>query len=202
MHTQEPDYSDVPEAEYDWSKSIYSNISKLIPKDALQPLGRHVTLTHYVDANLYHNMLTGHSITGILHFMNKTPIDWYSKKQATIETATYGSEFVAAHTCVDQVVDLRLTFCHLGVAIREKSYMFGDNKSVVDSSTKPHSKLHKRHNALSFHCVREAIASKFVNFLSWKVQPIRCHEQTLGLPTGLDHAQPNLVLLWRYGRTL
>ena len=53
---------------------------------------------------------------------------------------------------------------YLGVPIREKSYMFGDNKSVVNSSTKPHSKLHKIHNALSFHCVCEAIASKFVNF--------------------------------------
>ena len=42
--------------------------------------------------------------------------------------------------------------------------MFRDNKSVVNSSSKPHSKLHKRHNALSFHRVHESIASKFVNF--------------------------------------
>ena len=42
--------------------------------------------------------------------------------------------------------------------------MFGDNKSVVDSSTIPHAKLHKRHTALSFHRVREAIAAKFVKF--------------------------------------
>ena len=42
--------------------------------------------------------------------------------------------------------------------------MFGDNRSVVDSSTLPHAKLHKRHNALSFHRVREAIASKVVQF--------------------------------------
>jgi len=50
---------------------------------APKPLGRHVTLMHYVDANLYHNMLTRRSVTGILHLFNKTPIDWYSKKQAT-----------------------------------------------------------------------------------------------------------------------
>ena len=52
----------------------------------------------------------------------------------------YGSTFVAAPTCVDHIVDLWLTLHYLGVPIREKSYMFGDNKSVVDSSTKPHSK--------------------------------------------------------------
>jgi len=42
--------------------------------------------------------------------------------------------------------------------------MFGDNESVVNSSSIPHSKLHKRHTALSFHRVREAVASKYVGF--------------------------------------
>jgi len=37
------------------------------------------------------------------------PINWYSKKQATVETATYGSELVSAHLAVDQIVDLHLT---------------------------------------------------------------------------------------------
>ena len=99
VHTQEPDYSDVPEAEYDLSKSVYGNVSELIPKDTLQPHRRHVALTHYVDANLYHDMLTGCSITGILHFMNKTPIDWYSKKQATIETSASEERTIPGITC-------------------------------------------------------------------------------------------------------
>jgi len=42
--------------------------------------------------------------------------------------------------------------------------MFGDDKSVVNSSACPHAKLHKRHTALSFHRVREAIASKTLVF--------------------------------------
>ena len=42
--------------------------------------------------------------------------------------------------------------------------MFGDNKSVVDSSMQVHAKLHKRHTMLSFHRVREAIASGYVGF--------------------------------------
>jgi hypothetical protein len=37
--------------------------------------------------------------------------------------------------------------------------MFGDNKSVVDSSMQLNAKLHKRHTMLSFHRVREAVAS-------------------------------------------
>ena len=98
---------------------------------------------HYVDANLFHDAHTGRSVTGILHMLNATPIDWYSKKQATVETATYGSVFVAAQVCVEQIIDLRNTLRYLGVPIQEQSYMFGDNKSVVNSLLIPHAKLHK-----------------------------------------------------------
>ena len=42
--------------------------------------------------------------------------------------------------------------------------MFGDNESVVNSATTPHGKLHKRHIMLSYHRVREAIASGMIVF--------------------------------------
>ncbi len=126
---------------------------ELLLDNAPEPLGKSITLTHYVDANLFHDALTGCSVTGILHMVNATPIDWYSKKQATVETATYGSEFVAACTCVEQIVDLHNTLRYLGGPIHERSYIFGDNESVVNSSSVPHAKLHKRHTALSFHRV-------------------------------------------------
>ena len=61
-------------------------------------------------------------------------------------------------------MELRLTLRYLGVPIRDTSYMLGDNKAVVDSSTVPHAKLHKRHNALSFHRVRNAVGSGMVSF--------------------------------------
>ena len=105
------------------------------------------------------------SVTGVLHFINKTPFDWRSKKQATVDTAMYGSEYSSARTCVEQILDLRITLRYLGVPIRSISYMFGDNKSVVDSSMTPNGKLHKRHIALSFHRVRESIAAGIVNYL-------------------------------------
>jgi hypothetical protein len=164
IRTEEPDYSDLPDLEHDWSKSVYGEITEILPHDAPEPLGKYVTLTHFVDANLMHDIVTGRSVTGILHLVNKTPMDWYSKKQATVETATYGSEFVAARICVEQIIDLRNTLRYLGVPIRSKSYMFGDNKSVVDSSMQVHAKLHKRHTMLSFHRVREAVASGMIGF--------------------------------------
>jgi hypothetical protein len=111
-----------------------------------------------------HGIAMGRLVTGILHLVNKTPIEWFSKKQATVETATYGSEFVAARVCGEQTMDLRNTLRFLGVPLRDKSYMFGDNKSVVDSSMQLNAKLHKRHTMLSFHHVREAIAAGILGF--------------------------------------
>ena len=52
---------------------------------------------------------------------------------------------------------------YLGVPVREKSYLFGDNESVVKCRA-PDAKLHKRHTMLSFHRVCEAIASGFLVF--------------------------------------
>ena len=76
-----------------------------------------------------------------------------------METGTYGSEFVAAKTATEQIMDIRQTLRYLGAPITTKSFLFGDNRSVVTSATLPHSTLTKRHNILAFHRVREAIAA-------------------------------------------
>ena len=42
--------------------------------------------------------------------------------------------------------------------------MFGDNETVVNTSSIPHARLHKRHAMLSMHRLREAISSAMVRF--------------------------------------
>ena len=164
IRTEEPDYSDIPEKLFDWEYTCYKGAQEILPKDAPVPRGKRVQLTTYVDANLYHDMVSGRSVTGILHLANKTPIDWFSKLQSTVETATFGSEFVAARTATEQTTDLRNTFRYLGVPVETPTMMFGDNETVVNSSTVPHSKLMKRHNALSYHKTRESIAARILAF--------------------------------------
>ena len=91
------------------------------------------------------------------------PIDWYSKKQGTVETVTFGSEVNAARTAMEQIINLHGTLHYMGVPLRDSSYMFGDN-TVVDSGSLPHAKLHKRHTMLSYHHIHEAITSGMVKF--------------------------------------
>jgi hypothetical protein len=159
-----PDYSALPTKVYDWEQSIYAGAEELIPDDNPIPLGKPVVMTTFVDANLYHDLVTGKSVSSILHLFNKTVIDWYSKKQGTVETATYGSEFVAAHTAMEQIIDLRIKLRYLGVPIKGSTTMFGDNESVVNSASIPHARLHKRHTALLFHRICEGIAAGVAKF--------------------------------------
>jgi hypothetical protein len=164
FRTGRPDYSHLEEPNVDWTYSVYGNVMEEIPIDMPKPLGKPVVHTCFVDANLLHDLITGRSATGILHMLNTTPIDFTSKRQDTVETATYGSEFIAARIATEQIMDLRNTLRYFGVPIEDKTYMFGDNQSVVTSSTLPHSVLKKRHHFLAYHRVREAIASGIIKF--------------------------------------
>jgi hypothetical protein len=75
---------------------------------------------------------------------------------------------------VEQIINLCSTLRYLDVPVRERNFMFGDNKSVVDSSMELQSKLRERHTMLSFHRIREAIASGIVGFyfIPSKINPV------------------------------
>ena len=164
VRTETPDYSDLPEIDVSWLRSVYGKVEELNDPDAPEPLGKPVRTSTFKDANLFHDHVTGRAVSGILHFLNQMPFDWYSKKQATVETATYGSEFGAGRTAVQQIRAHRQFLRYLGVPIEGKAYLFGDNESVIKSGSIPHSMLSKRHLALAYHYVREAVASGVIAF--------------------------------------
>ena len=63
-------------------------------------------MTSYLDDNLCHDMITGCSVTGIIHLLNQTVIYYYTKKQPVAETATCGSEYMVARIVTEQIMDL------------------------------------------------------------------------------------------------
>jgi hypothetical protein len=75
VRTNEPDYSDLVDVEYDWTYSVYGNVKEVELFGAPKPLGKAVVTTTYVDANLYHDLITGRAVTGVLHLVNGTSID-------------------------------------------------------------------------------------------------------------------------------
>ena len=163
----EPDFSDIQGQEFDWSRTVYGSPKEIIPTGIPKPRGKHVTSVHYVDANSHHDLVTGRALRVILtlsmgHPQTGIPRDKQQWKLLHMDQNLWQQGFA-----VDQIVDLRYTLMYLGVPIRSKSFMYGDNKSVITSSTIQNSLLSERHHISAYPRVREAIASEYLMFI-WK----------------------------------
>ena len=77
-------------------ETVYSSPQEENYTNAPPPKGKPMRLSSLFDANLMHDVVTGRSASGILEFINQLPIDWFSKWQGQVRTATYGSEFMVA----------------------------------------------------------------------------------------------------------
>ena len=75
IRTKEPDLSGLPNQVFDWEKSIYEEVTKLLPEDAPWLCRKIISTIRYYDTNFYHNVITSMSVIGVLHLLNKTPID-------------------------------------------------------------------------------------------------------------------------------
>ena len=104
---------------------------------------------------------------------------------------------MAARQAVEQIIDLQYTLCMFSVPIDGTSWLFGNNKSVVTSSTIPHSTLNKRWNTLSYHKVREAVAGNIVRFEHIPTGDNPAHILTKSLPwhKAWVHVEP--LLFWK-----
>ena len=112
----------------------------------------------YVDADHAGETLTRRSRTGYIVFLNNAPIYWYSKKQTSCETSTFGSEFIAMKQATEYVRGLRYKLRMFGIPVNEPSFVYGDNQSVLCNTSLPQSTLKKKSQSIAFHFVREGCA--------------------------------------------
>jgi hypothetical protein len=117
-----------------------------------------------VDADHAHDVATRRSVTGIVLFVNKTPVKWISKRQKTVESSTYGSEMVAVRIATDLAAEFRYALCMLGVEVDGPAMIFGDNKSVIINTMMPSSQLKKKHNSIAYNFM-SAVKTILLTFL-------------------------------------
>ena len=98
------------------------------------------------------------SRTGYKIFMNMTMINWYTKKQATVEDSVFVAEFVAMKQGVEALRGIVFKMRMMGVKIDSPNYVYGDNVSVIHNTSKPESVLKKKSNSICYHFVREAVS--------------------------------------------
>ena len=87
---------------------------------------------------------------------------WFSKRQNTVETSTFGSEFIAMKQAVEMIEGLRYKIRMMGIKVDGPTNLLCDNESVVKNATRPESSLKKKHVAVAYHRVREAQAAGIV----------------------------------------
>jgi hypothetical protein len=130
-----------------------------------EPLGNPVVVASYVDANHAGNLANRRSHTRVLVYVNNALIIWYSKHQNTVESSSFGSEFVALRIATELIEALLYKLRMFGIPVENPATVYCDNKSVVINATVPTSVLSKRHNAICYHRVREAQAAGIISVL-------------------------------------
>ena len=154
-------------------KEMYPDAVEKVPKEYPLPKGKGVLPTAEVDADHAHDLETRRSVTGVILFMNNTPVKWYSKRQHTVETSTYDSEIVAARIALELIMEY---------PIIGKSRISDDNKSVITNISVSFSMLKKKHHACTYHFLREAAAADIVEYFHIPSNKNKADALTKALP--------------------
>jgi hypothetical protein len=124
-------------------KAFFGEVKEALPLNAPPARGRSVLIRIYIDAEHGGNMVTRRSRTRYVQFVNNTVVNWFYRKQGSIETSTFGSEFVPLKTAKEANRGLRYKLRMIGVPIDGPSYVFCDDQSVIANSSRQESLLKK-----------------------------------------------------------
>ena len=116
-----------------------------------------VVTTTFVDSSHGANRVTRKSHSGHILFVNRAPVKWYSKRQPTVETSAFSSEFLAMKYCIEDIEYLRFKLRMFGIPISEDNhptYILCDNERVVKNSSLVESTLNKKHSAITYNFAR------------------------------------------------
>jgi hypothetical protein len=143
-------------------RDLYVDAEEDLPPNAPEPRGNPVQMNVFVDSDHAGDRVTRRSQTGIILYLNSAPIFWYSKKQNTVESSTFGSEFVALRIATELIISMRYKLRMFGVPLEGPSNVFCDNESVYKNASFAESQLKKKHQSICFHRVRECVASNIL----------------------------------------
>ena len=163
----DPAHAHVSESMFNGSdkeqfRDHYRDAVEELPSRRPKPRGRMVKVTCFVDASHAANRVNRKSHTGYIIFINRAPIIWHSKKQNTVESSTFTSEFIALKACMERIIGIRFKLRMFGIPIDGTADVLCDNQSVVNNSSKFESTLDKKHASIAYHAVRWAVAAGII----------------------------------------
>ena len=131
-----------------------------------------------VDADHAGDSVTQRSRTGYMVWLNCALIYWSSKKQTSVESSSFGSEFVALKQCCEYICGLRYKLRMFGIPVEGPTYIYGDNQSVLANTTIPESTLKKKSQSIAYHFVREGCSCD-----EWRTTYVNTHDNEADLLT-------------------
>ena len=156
------------------------DLKEELPPNAPQPRGHGFIIRANVDADHATDSVTRKSRSGFIVRINSALVYWFSKKQTSVETSSFGSEFCAMKLCCEYLRGLRYKLRMMGIPVLGPSYILGDNQSVLNNASIPESQLKKKSQSIAYHFIREGVARD-----EWRVAYVNTHDNEADLLTKL-----------------
>ena len=166
----------------DWTSSEFGHLQgkEELPPNMPEPRGLGFVMRAKVDADHAGDTVTRRSRTGFLVYLNSALVCWLSGKQTSVESSSFGSEFVAMKHCCEYLRGLRYKLRMMGIPCDGPAYIQGDNQSVLANTTIPNSTLKKKNQSIAYHLIREGAARD-----EWRTSYVNTHENEADLLTKL-----------------
>ena len=156
----------------DWTSSEFGHLQgkEIMPPTMPEPRGRGFVMSAKVDADHAADTVTRRSRTGFIVYLNSAMIYWSSKKQASCESSSFGSEFCAMKNCCEYIRGLRYKLRMMGIPCDGPAFISADNQSVLANTSIPDSTLKKKSQSIAYHFVREGAARD-----EWRTTYVNTH---------------------------
>ena len=144
----------------DWTSSEFGAVQgkEEVPSNMPELRGLGFIMCAKVDADHTSDMITRRSRTGFLVYLNCALIYWWSKKQNSVESSSFGSEFIAMKQCCEYVCGLGYKLRMMDIPCKDPMFICGDNQSVLANTTIPDSMVKKKFQRIAYHFVQEGAA--------------------------------------------
>ena len=145
-------------------KEYYREAKQEMPHRMPRPRGVAVCTSAYVDSSHGSNKVTRRSHSGHILFVNSAPVKWISRRQQTVETSAFSSEFIALKQCIEDIEHLRFKLRMFGIPIYkdkdgDATSILCDNEGVVTNTSNVESSLNKKHSSIAYHFSRWNVAA-------------------------------------------
>ena len=164
----------------DWASSEFGHVEgkEEFPAMMPEPRGHGFIMRAKVDADHASDTDSRQSRTGFLIYLNCALVYWWSKKQTSVQSSSFGSEFVAMKQCGEYIRGLRYKLRMMGIPVEGPMCIYGDNESVIANTTLPDSTLKKKSQSIAYHFVCGGVARD-----EWRTSYVNTHDNEADLLT-------------------